>query len=82
MLVLLGSSANLMQYFHFRAFEATDLSALAPFRYVEFLISALTAFIFFSEVPGLNVLIGAVILIPSTLYLACKESKKRKQAIA
>jgi S-adenosylmethionine uptake transporter len=82
MLMLLGASANLMQYFLFRAFEATDLSALAPFRYVEFLLSALTAFIFFSEIPGLNVLIGAVILIPSTFYLACNENKKRKEAVA
>lgn len=73
LLLLFGSFANLMQYFIFRAFEATDLSALAPFRYVEFLVSALMGFIFFSEIPGLNVFVGAVILIPTTLYLAYTE---------
>ncbi|MDR0631814.1 MAG: DMT family transporter [Holosporaceae bacterium] len=75
MLFLLGAGGNMLQYFLFRAFSATDLSALAPFRYMEFLISAIFAFIFFAEVPGMNVLIGALILIPSTLYLAYSEKR-------
>jgi S-adenosylmethionine uptake transporter len=75
MLFLLCAGGNVMQCFIFKAFSATDLSALAPFRYVEFLISAIFAFIFFAEIPGTNVLIGALILIPSTLYLANKEKR-------
>jgi S-adenosylmethionine uptake transporter len=77
MLFLLGAGGNLIQYFIFKAFSATDLSALAPFRYVEFLLSAIFAFIFFAEVPQTNALIGAAILIPSTLYLAYNENKKQ-----
>lgn len=78
MLLLYGALANLMQYFIFRAFAATDLSALAPYRYLEFLFSALAGFIFFAEFPGLNVIIGAIILIPCTLYLGYSENKKSK----
>jgi S-adenosylmethionine uptake transporter len=73
LLLVLGLFANLIQYFIFKAFESADLSALAPYRYIEFLISALAGFIFFLEIPGLNVVIGATILIPSTLYLAYTE---------
>ncbi|MDR1334586.1 MAG: DMT family transporter [Holosporaceae bacterium] len=76
MLFLLGAGGNAIQYFLFKAFSATDLSALAPFRYVEFLFSAFFAFVFFAEVPGANVLIGAAILIPSTLYLAYNEKQQ------
>lgn len=76
MLFLLGIGGNLIQYFIFKAFNATDLSALAPFRYIEFLFSALFAFIFFAEIPGINVILGALILIPSTLYLGYSEKKK------
>jgi S-adenosylmethionine uptake transporter len=79
MLFLLGAGGNLIQYFIFKAFSATDLSALAPFRYVEFVFSAVFAFIFFAEIPEANVLIGAAILIPSTLYLAYSENKKQQQ---
>jgi S-adenosylmethionine uptake transporter len=81
MLMLFGLLANLMQYFIFKAFECADLSALAPFRYVEFILSALAGFIFFAEFPAANVLIGATILIPSTLCLAYNENKKIRKAI-
>jgi S-adenosylmethionine uptake transporter len=76
MLFLLGAGGNLIQYFLFKAFHATDLSALAPFRYMEFLFSAFFAYVFFAEVPGANVIIGAAILIPSTLYLVYNEKQQ------
>jgi S-adenosylmethionine uptake transporter len=79
MLFLLGAGGNLIQYFFFRAYSAIDLSALSPSRYLEFLISAAFAFFFFAEIPGINVLIGALILIPSNLYLAYSETKKRRR---
>jgi S-adenosylmethionine uptake transporter len=79
LLFFYGLFANLMQVLIFLAFEATDLSALAPFRYVEFLLSSITAFLFFSEVPGINVLVGALVLIPSTLYLTYSENKRTRK---
>jgi S-adenosylmethionine uptake transporter len=79
MLLLLGFFANLMQFFIFRAFEAADLSALAPFRYVEFLLSAFLGYIFFGEIARSNVLIGAMILVPSTLYLVYSERSQGKK---
>jgi S-adenosylmethionine uptake transporter len=79
MLFLLGAGGNLIQYFFFRAYSAVDLSALSPSRYLEFLISAAFAFIFFAEVPGINVLIGALILIPSNLYLVYCEAPRRRK---
>lgn len=78
MLFILGANGNIMQYLIFKAYNATDLSALAPYRYIEFLLSAVFAFAFFLEIPGINVLIGAIILIPSTLYLAYSEQKKKR----
>ena len=78
-LMFYGIFANLMQYFIFQAFKATELSALAPYRYLEFLISAIAGYVFFREIPGINVLIGASILIPSTLYLAYSETKQSRK---
>ena len=76
MLMLCGLLSNVMQYFIFKAFDAADLSALAPFRYIEFFISALMGFIFFAEVPGANVVVGASVLIFCTLYLVYSENRK------
>lgn len=82
MLFSLGAGGNLIQFFIFKAFSATDLSALSPYRYVEFLFSAAFAFMFFGEIPGMNVLTGALILIPSTLYLAYSENKEQRRQVA
>lgn len=76
-LFLLGIGGNLIQYFIFKAFQNTDISALAPYRYVEFLLSAVFAFGFFGEIPGMNVIIGAAILVPCTLYLAYSEQSNQ-----
>jgi S-adenosylmethionine uptake transporter len=78
LLALYGLMANVMQYLIFRAFSATELTALAPYRYVEFLISAIFGFVFFCEIPGVNTLIGALILITCTLYLAYLENTAPK----
>lgn len=79
MLFLLGFGGNLIQYFIFKAFSLVDVSAIAPYRYLELLISAFFAFIFFKEIPGLNVYLGALILIPSTLYLGYSERKSTRK---
>lgn len=75
----LGLGGNLIQYCIFRAFKAADLSALAPYRYTEFFVSATMAFLFFGEIPGINVFIGAAILVPSTLYLGYSERRRAKK---
>lgn len=77
LLFLLGIGGNLIQYFIFKAFQNTDISALAPYRYIEFLLSAVFAFGFFGEIPGINVIIGAAVLVPCTLYLAYSEQSNR-----
>ena len=82
MLLLLGIGGNLIQYFIFKAFSLVDVSAVAPYRYLELLVSAIFAFIFFFEIPGANVYIGAAILIPSTLYLGYNENKRKRKKSA
>ncbi|MDR0406971.1 MAG: DMT family transporter [Holosporales bacterium] len=72
-LFLLGAGGNLIQYFLFRAFSATDLSALAPFRYTDFIFSSLFGWVFFGEVLGTSVYLGVAVIVPSTLYLVYSE---------
>jgi S-adenosylmethionine uptake transporter len=80
LLVCLGVGANLIQVCLFRAFSATDASGLTPFRYVEFIFSGIFGFIFFSEIPAKSILLGATLIILSTLYITKIETKKEKMA--
>lgn len=79
LLSILGIGANLMQYFIFKAFSAADVSALAPFRYIEFIIAALFDLTIFGVIPTLHTYLGAVIIIPTTLYLVYSEVSKKSK---
>ena len=78
LLVLLGIGANLIQVCMIRAFSATDVSALMPFRYVEFIFSALFGFLFFMEVPTFITIAGASFIIAGTAYISYYETRKEK----
>ena len=73
-LFFLGLGGNFIQFFAFKAFSLSTLTALAPYRYLEFLISALFSFLFFSEMPQLKTLLSVLILVPSTLYVTLTDA--------
>lgn len=77
-LLCLGFGANFIQVCLFRAFAATDASALAPFRYTEFIFSAFFGFIFFSQIPTQYVLVGAFLIILSTSFITFIETQREK----
>jgi|AntRauTorckE6833_2_1112554.scaffolds.fasta_scaffold08459_1 S-adenosylmethionine uptake transporter len=79
-LFLLGSGANLIQVFLFRAFYAADASSLAPFRYVELVFASIFGYFLFGEVVKVNTILGAFVIIMTTLYLTYSETFHKKRA--
>jgi S-adenosylmethionine uptake transporter len=75
-LCLLGVGGNLIQVCLFRAYSATDASALAPFRYTEFAFAATFGFIFFGQIPETAIIIGACVIGASAFYISYMETKK------
>ena len=73
---LLGIGGNLIQVCLFRAYSATDASALAPFRYAEFIVASTFGFIFFGQIPESIVIIGAAVIGASAFYISYMETKK------
>lgn len=85
LLFILGMSANLILFFILKAFARADATAVAPYRYLELILSAFVAYIVFNEVPKDSTIYGALIIIPSTLFIIysekreiCKQSKEEK----
>ncbi len=68
-LLALGIGGNLILYFLLRAFSLASASSLAPFRYLELLISTLLSYFFFNELPTTYSYLGAAIIIPCTLFI-------------
>nr|CAH7733247.1 unnamed protein product [Callosobruchus chinensis] len=79
LLLILGISSNLILFFMLKAFALTDATALAPYRYIELIISAIVAYVIFNELPDKSALYGTLILIPSTLFIAYSEGKAIKK---
>lgn len=71
----LGVGANLLLFFLLKGLALADASFLAPVRYLELIFSFLLGWLIFNETLDLTTLFGAMILIPSSLYLL--NSKKK-----
>ena len=57
-----------------RAYRLAEASMVAPMQYSQILWATLFGALFFDEWPGLNVAIGAAVVIASGLYILFRES--------
>jgi S-adenosylmethionine uptake transporter len=78
-LAALGGGSNLILYCLLRAFSLANASSLAPFRYLELLISMGVGYSFFQEMPSKYTYLGAIIIIPCTLFIGYYQSRMQKQ---
>jgi drug/metabolite transporter (DMT)-like permease len=69
----MGALLLIGQYCTVRAFRTAPVGVVAPFQYVELIWATLIGYVFWSEMPALNVWIGAAIVIASGLYLVWRE---------
>lgn len=75
LLLILGINTNLILFCLLKSFALADITAIAPFRYLELLFSSLVAYFVFDEIIENNTLYGAIILIPSMLFIIYSERK-------
>jgi len=63
-----------------RGYLLAEATALAPFSYVQLIFAGVLGYVVFAEVPGLQTLIGAAIIVGSTLYIVYREAALARQA--
>ncbi len=73
--IILGINANLILFFLLKAFSLSDLNVLAPYRYFEFVFSAILSSGIFHEVLDIYLIIGTCIIVPA-VYLIYRLGKK------
>lgn len=72
-----GSASTLAQTCIIRAFRQGEASLLAPIEYTALIWVGLFGYIFWDEIPALQVIVGAAIIIASAIYIAQREAKKK-----
>ncbi len=78
-LLLLGAGGSLILFCLLKAYAATEVSALQPFKYFELILSGIFGLVIFQEFPTISTLLGAGIIIPATLYIAFYETRQQKK---
>lgn len=76
---LLGIGANFLLFCLLKAFKYVDASATCPYRYTEFVLSALVGFFLFKEMPSKSTFLGSCIILPSVIYTAYAETREARE---
>ena len=66
-------------YFDIKAYSLGEASFVAPFQYLRILFVGIAAYLVFREVIEINVLIGALVIISSTFYIAQREYRLKRK---
>ena len=73
-LLFFGVTGLATQALMIAAYRSGEASFLAPFDYTRIVVAGLLGFFVFAEVPDLWTLVGAAVIITSTLYIARREA--------
>lgn len=79
-LLILGVGGVSILYCILKAANATEISAIAPYKYVELVFSICFGYVLFKEVIKMSTVIGASLIIPSALLIAYYEIKKERNS--
>lgn len=72
-----GLFAGIAQYLVTQAYRLAPVSLVAGFDYTHIVWATLFGYVIFHDVPGANVLVGAVIVIAAGLYILHRERRAR-----
>jgi len=77
LLVGLGVVASLGQYSLIRAFTLGEATVMSPIDYLQIIIGSAAGFYLFQEMPSVWTLLGAVVIVGSTLYIVIRGAHVR-----
>ena len=75
LLLAIGGSGSLAQYFMIQGYKSGEATAVIPFDYFRLLFAAAIGVVVFAEFPDVWTLVGAAVIVASTLYIALREAK-------
>ena len=73
-----GGSANL---FLTQSYKLSEVSLVAPLKYLSLVFAVIFGFLIWSEIPKVLTLLGAGLVIISSLIIFIRENKLKKQIV-
>jgi drug/metabolite transporter (DMT)-like permease len=75
LLLSMGITGGLGHYMVARAYMWAPAAVVSPFNYVQLLGAAVTGYLFFGEVPGATLWLGAALIVGSGILMAWSEAR-------
>ena len=79
-LIVLSVGATARVYFDIKAYAVGEASAISVFQYLRLITIAFAGYLVFGEVPDEHTIIGAGLIVASTLYIAQREAFRQRRA--
>ncbi|WP_025899954.1 DMT family transporter [Sneathiella glossodoripedis] len=76
---LVGAGGNFCMI---RALKVGEATAVTPFDYTRLIFSGIFAYLLFAEVPTLMMVVGALIIVSSSLYILNREARIKARKLA
>jgi S-adenosylmethionine uptake transporter len=77
LMIMTGLLATTAQFFFIRAFRRADASFLAPMFYFHIVPTTLIGLFVFTEVPSINTIAGAAVILASLIVMTLLERRRR-----
>ena len=77
LMIMTGLLATTAQFFFIRAFRRADASFLAPVFYLHIVPTTLIGLFVFAEVPSINTIAGAAVILASLIVMTLLERRRR-----
>tara|TARA_Y100000813_G_scaffold99892_1_gene71362 strand:- start:58 stop:519 length:462 start_codon:yes stop_codon:yes gene_type:complete len=78
LMIITGFTASAAFLLLFTAYSVASPSVISPFEYSILLWSSLSGWIFFNEIPNLNTIVGALIIVTCGVYIFIREKVKKQ----
>jgi drug/metabolite transporter (DMT)-like permease len=75
LLLLMGLTGGVGQYFMTRAFALAPAAVISPFNYAGLLWATILGWMFWGDLPASNVYIGSAVVIASGLFILYRETR-------
>ena len=82
LLAAMGVVGTITQACYIKGMQIGDAGAMAPIDYSRLVFTTAAGFILFHEVPGWSTIIGAAIVVASTLFITIREQQLARRARA
>lgn len=80
-IILIGITSNLAQLFLSKAYSKAEVSLLQPFDFFRLIFATGIGYIAFQEVPDMVTVVGALIILSSTVYITFREAQLKNKRL-